>query len=1082
MAVEISTNVEFIQANTTTNAGFILLPSTTSLAGRFLTIKDTAGTFGLRPLTLSTIGNDRFEEGTNLKRLVEQFGYITLASDGVNRWYTIDGTSMNTYTISSLTNSLSLSTQQMTTSTVTLSTLGFVDRNFNSVSTLYTRSTLLYLGSNVIGGSKCGPTQFIPVSSGQFLPSQIANLQLWLDSADVNTLTIQAGNVLLWRDKSGNRRDATGYNTTASYNASGLNPGYPALEFSSTRSMRSPVPANTFTTAVHGFFVFKFSGTAVGGSVYDPLSRTPSPGNGTPAPFDMYSFNGSSFRLIGNGTTNSQNSAASNVFVNTTATIYTFGIQSSATTTWNESINGTFTALTTTGTASYGDTASSFIVIGGRQDTAVFYQGVIAEVILYNVYLPTDQRQLVEGYLAWKWGLVANLPSNPHPYRYTPPPAFTLLNIPYFVSVTGGASPTFNWSFSLSPGTTNNSNNIFILTTGLSAVANTTLYPIPNGTFTFTTDGTTNATTGKLTTNLTFGTTYVSQVYIYIPGVVISATSGSFLYGAGPTAAPTLGTYTGGTTMSIAWTSPSATVAQPLQGSNIYFATDVAGNSRVASNVTYTGGSPFTTNGATNFTTGALTFNTNYYSVVQMSNALGTTTSVSASPQLFGSISLAPTIGLLTGGATMTASWTNNTSLAQPATFNRVLFYSDVGGTTLVASGNPIATNTTFTTDGTTATGNLSANLTFNTLYYARAASSNALNSSFTNSSGVTTPGAVYGAAPQAGSITSYTGGATMTATLGSTSTNAQPVVSSNVSFVATDGTTVVATRSGYTGGASYSVDGTAGNFTTGGPLVFNTAYFLRLALVNAIGITNATSGLQTFGAAPTANPSALSTTATAYYGTPILLSWTAPGAGTLARPVTGLNLYFSAFNDQTTAQVSFPFYNSITNSQTSLSIDIGNYGGPFAYGYTSQVYYALESRNALGTSIKVYTPSIIIQYQIGWGTPYDIVNGSSPHTWNFNAIRTSISVRMIGLTGVSNFPRLRIPANILGGITKNVTVSVNYLDRFATSLFLGTQETGYWFQNNGTYTNITTVTTGSNLLFTFDGGDGEWVDFTVSM
>jgi hypothetical protein len=66
MAVQISTNVEFIQANTTTNAGFLLLPSTITNVGRLLTIKDTAGTFGLRPLTLSTIGNDRFEEGTNL--------------------------------------------------------------------------------------------------------------------------------------------------------------------------------------------------------------------------------------------------------------------------------------------------------------------------------------------------------------------------------------------------------------------------------------------------------------------------------------------------------------------------------------------------------------------------------------------------------------------------------------------------------------------------------------------------------------------------------------------------------------------------------------------------------------------------------------------------------------------------------------------------------------------------------------------------------------------------------------------------------------------------------------------------------
>jgi hypothetical protein len=41
-------------------------------------------------------------------------------------------------------------------------------------------------------------------------------------------------------------------------------------------------------------------------------------------------------------------------------------------------------------------------------------------VIAYNSVLGTTQRQLVEGYLAWKWGLTSSLPST-HPFKSVPP-------------------------------------------------------------------------------------------------------------------------------------------------------------------------------------------------------------------------------------------------------------------------------------------------------------------------------------------------------------------------------------------------------------------------------------------------------------------------------------------------------------------------------------------------------------------------------------------------------------------------------------------------------------------------------------
>ena len=49
-----------------------------------------------------------------------------------------------------------------------------------------------------------------------------------------------------------------------------------------------------------------------------------------------------------------------------------------------------------------------------------FYQGVIHEVLIFNISLSTDRRQKMEGYLAHKWGLAGNLPSS-HPFKNSPP-------------------------------------------------------------------------------------------------------------------------------------------------------------------------------------------------------------------------------------------------------------------------------------------------------------------------------------------------------------------------------------------------------------------------------------------------------------------------------------------------------------------------------------------------------------------------------------------------------------------------------------------------------------------------------------
>jgi hypothetical protein len=416
MAVQISTNVEFIQANTTTNAGFILLPTTTTNVGRLLTIKDTAGTFGLRPLTLSTIGNDRFEEGVNIKRLIEPFGYITLASDGVNRWYTIDGTSMNTYTISTLTNPISISTQSIFTSSATVSTLGFEDRDFNTVSSLYTRSTLLFLGSNIIGGSKCGPTLFVPIRSGAFNPRQISGLNTWLDAADTETFTFSSANfVSRWFDKSLSGRSAT-QPTIANQPVliqSALT-GKPSVFFTAANTVLNlpSYPLNTippisiFLVGNQTFNGMYIGITAPTGIYFRSLFGV------SPGPtYTSYGvdYGAAQFRYVAvPANLDSNFHIQSFALPNAALGVYYF----------DGSLGDSQTGFTFN-SASF-QSVNPSIGAFGQSPGNNGMTGFISEILIYRATLNTTQIQQVEGYLAWKWGLVGRLPAS-HPFKNSPP-------------------------------------------------------------------------------------------------------------------------------------------------------------------------------------------------------------------------------------------------------------------------------------------------------------------------------------------------------------------------------------------------------------------------------------------------------------------------------------------------------------------------------------------------------------------------------------------------------------------------------------------------------------------------------------
>jgi hypothetical protein len=72
------------------------------------------------------------------------------------------------------------------------------------------------------------------------------------------------------------------------------------------------------------------------------------------------------------------------------------------------------------------DTNSATLIIGGTStDGGVSLNanqmlGFVGEVVYTNTALSTTDRERLEGYFAWKWGLEASLPAG-HPFRNTPP-------------------------------------------------------------------------------------------------------------------------------------------------------------------------------------------------------------------------------------------------------------------------------------------------------------------------------------------------------------------------------------------------------------------------------------------------------------------------------------------------------------------------------------------------------------------------------------------------------------------------------------------------------------------------------------
>lgn len=267
---------------------------------------------------------------------------------------------------------------------------------------IFNNSQKLYIGSNNASKAYLGTT----VVFG-WTPSVISTV-FWYDPSDSSTITTSGSTVTNVTDKSGN-----GYNlsvisvgkigpTIGTRKLNGLNvfeyalpdPNNQVLENNSFTYNQVTAPLNIAmifrtdveTLATQDFF---FSGTE------DAVNR-----------LAIRKTQLNAIQMLGAGTaivTPDGTAPDNQDFILVTK--------------WNSTLSQLRLNGSLLSSGNIGITNFSSINLGASEGESSSIEGYIAEVVSFS---DSTQQEIVEGYLAWKWGLVANLPAG-HPYKNNAP-------------------------------------------------------------------------------------------------------------------------------------------------------------------------------------------------------------------------------------------------------------------------------------------------------------------------------------------------------------------------------------------------------------------------------------------------------------------------------------------------------------------------------------------------------------------------------------------------------------------------------------------------------------------------------------
>ena len=232
-----------------------------------------------------------------------------------------------------------------------------------------------------------------------YSPSSIAGCQLWLDAADSASMTIAAGKVSQWNDKSGSNNHATSPSSIrdATLTANALN-SRSVMTFSGSQNFTGPISIGTTFTQ---FILYFNSSGRIGQGLMDSndagiLGKLAFQEGGSECFQSGFGFSyqrffktGATYRILMTKCSNPSSSATVSHWFNGTDQNISTGI-------WS------FYGANTTPITS--------ITIAARGDS-IYFIGTIAEIIIYNSAISLDNQRQVEAYLAQKWGLTASLPA-----------------------------------------------------------------------------------------------------------------------------------------------------------------------------------------------------------------------------------------------------------------------------------------------------------------------------------------------------------------------------------------------------------------------------------------------------------------------------------------------------------------------------------------------------------------------------------------------------------------------------------------------------------------------------------------------
>ena len=253
------------------------------------------------------------------------------------------------------------------------------------------------------------PGKFLRAFSTGFTPKALGTLNLWLDASDSSTITLSSGSLTAWADKSGTGYTASRYTGDGGTLTTSTTAGRTSVYTSSPRMI---IPSFVWNNAFTQFIVARASNN----SITIGLSDVEFGANYLNQYNWIYTLNGPLVLL--NKTLNIVDSSWPDpVPVANTWVILCIGFNLGPPLT-HYTLNGT-SRLSSAGSSVSAGSNTGYFTINGLSYLSDG-EKYIGEILHYNRSITVNERQQIEGYLAWKWGIQSSLPST-HPYIKSSP-------------------------------------------------------------------------------------------------------------------------------------------------------------------------------------------------------------------------------------------------------------------------------------------------------------------------------------------------------------------------------------------------------------------------------------------------------------------------------------------------------------------------------------------------------------------------------------------------------------------------------------------------------------------------------------